>query len=126
MAKRAKPEAEEAAEVTQPDFERAIAVLRGDVNPTTEETAKLRGDLSAAWKTIENDCHCNKKAMKWVHALMRMDQGVRDDVLRTLYGGMKAANIGISEDLISLMGDGETPTMPVVKREAPPTLAAVN
>lgn len=118
MAKNLKPGAKEGpangGAVKQPDFEAAIRVLRGDVNPSVEESAKIRGDLSAAWKTIEKDHNCNKKGAKFVHSLMRMDVQVRDDVLRTVYGMMKAAEIGISEDLVSLMSDDEVTTMPVL------------
>lgn len=111
-------------EIPQPDFERAIKILRSDLNPLTEKSASIRGDQSAAWKTIEKDCHCNKKGIKWLHQLMRMDPEVRDDVLRSLYGGMKAANIGISQDMVDRMEDQVAPDMPVV-RAAPPKLETV-
>lgn len=115
MAKNLKPGAkEDAHEVKQPDFEGALRILRGDVNPSTEESAKIRGDLSAAWKAIEKDMHCNKKGAKFVHSLIRMDVQVRDDVLRTVFGLMKTAEIGISEDLVALMGDDAQSTMPVI------------
>lgn len=107
-------ERQNGGEVKKPDFEGALRVLRADVNPATEGGAKLRGDLSAAWKSIENDHHCNKKGAKFVHGLMRMDVQVRDDVLRTVYGLMRAAGIGISEDLVSLMNDDEDSEMPRV------------
>ncbi|HEX7852082.1 MAG TPA: hypothetical protein VF503_00115 [Sphingobium sp.] len=125
MAKAAKPKDEEAEIVLKPDFERAIRILRSDVNPLTEESAKIRGDQSAAWKEIEKDCHCNKKAMKLVHSLMRMDPEVRDDFLRTQYGAMASAKIGISQDLVDQMTDGDAPAMPTVKRESAP-LVTVN
>jgi len=111
-------------EVPKPDFERAIKIIRNDLNPLSEESAKTRGDQSAAWKTIEKDCHCNKKAMKQVHALMRMDPELRDDYLRTLYGGMQAAGIGITNDLVDQMGGDDAPKMPVAER-AKPKLATV-
>jgi len=113
--------ANDVEEIPQPDFERAIKILKHDLNPLTEDSAKIRGDQSAAWKTIESDCHCNKKGMKFVHSLMRMDPEIRDDVLRTLYGGMRAAGIGISRDLVDRMGAGEAPTMPVSDDKATTT-----
>lgn len=115
MAKAAKNDKVE--EIIKPDFERAIRILKSDLNPLTEEGAKIRGDQAAGWKTIEKDCHCNKKGMKFVHSLMRMDPEIRDDVLRTVYGGMQAAKIGISEDLVDRMSDDETPSMPVSERK---------
>lgn len=115
MARNAKAKDDEVEIIEKPDFDRAIKILKGDLNPLTEEGAKIRGDQAAAWKMIEKDCHCNKKAMKQVHALMRMDPEIRDDFLRTLYGGMQAAGIGISEDMVDRMEGNEVPTMPVVK-----------
>lgn len=115
MARTAKQE--EAHEIPKPDFDRAIKILKKDLNPLTEESAKVRGDQAAAWKMIEKDCNCNKKAMKAVHSLMRMDPELRDDYLRTFYGAMEAADIGISEDMVDRMEGNETPSMPVKKRE---------
>lgn len=112
-------------EIPKPDFERAIAILRQDLNPLTEEGAKLRGDQAAAWKTIEKDCHCNKKAIKTLHQMMRMDPEIRDDYLRSLYGGMEAAGIGISPDMVDEADGKSPPTMPVAEKTRP-SLATVN
>lgn len=125
MARTAKKKDDEVEIVEKPDFDRAIKILKGDLNPLTEEGAKIRGDQAAAWKAIEKDCHCNKKAMKTVHALMRMDPELRDDYLRTLYGGMEAAGIGISEDLVDQMEGDEAPSMPT-RKKAPVELVTVN
>ena len=119
MARGKKADAPISGEVPKPDFESAVAMLRSDLNPLTEEGAKIRGDQAAAWKTVERDFHCNKKAMKQVHALMRMDPELRDDYLRTLIGGMEAAGIGISQDMVDAMEDKPAPGIPVVKREKP-------
>ncbi|MDQ4421447.1 hypothetical protein OOT33_13550 [Sphingobium sp. DEHP117] len=125
MARNAKKKDDEVEIVKKPDFDRAIKILKGDLNPLTEEGAKIRGDQAAAWKTIEKDCNCNKKAMKAVHALMRMDPELRDDYLRTLYGGMQAAGIGISEDLVDQMEGDDAPSMPT-RKKAPVELHTVN
>lgn len=115
MSKGVKPGAkEDAHEVPQPDFERAIRVIRNDLMPLKKESESIRGEASAAWKIVEDECHCNKAALKEVAKLMKMEQPDRDSYLRSLYGGMKAANIGISEDLVSMMTDEDTPTMPVL------------
>ena len=114
-------------QVMTPDFERGLNILRSDLNPLTEESAKIRGDQSAAWKMIEKDCHLNKKGAKFVHSLMRMDPEIRDDVLRTVYGLMKAAKIGISRDLVDQMGKGDAPNMPTSDEKAtePGNLASI-
>lgn len=117
MARKAKTESEEAivAEILKPDFERAIRVLNHDVKPAEENNASSRGDLSAAWKIIEDECHCNKAATKVFNKLLTMSDEKRDDYLRTLYGLMQTAHIGISSDLVDRMqADGEAPRMPTV------------
>lgn len=108
-----------AVEVEKPDFERAIAVLAKDITPSEEEGASIRGDLSAAWKVIEKDCHVNKAAAKQYHSLARMSPEKRDDYLRSLYGLMQAGGIGISQDLVDQMGGEGSPTMPIAERQAP-------
>ena len=119
------------ATVTQimaPDFDKMKRIFRADIAPTLEKNAKLRGDLSAAWKMIEDSCHLNKKAAKLLLKLSQETEETRDDFLRTLYGGMKAMGIGISQDLVDKMNDADAPTMPVVPggglgTESMPTLS---
>lgn len=97
-----------------PDFEKMKRIFTRDIKPAEEKNAKARGDLSAAWKAIEEDCHCNKKAAKLLHKLYNESEETRDDFLRTLYGGMQALGIGISQDLVDKMQDSDAPEMPVV------------
>jgi len=113
---RGKKKAEDKVEIIEkPDFERAIRVMNQDVLPAEQDSASTRGDLSAAWKIIEKDCHCNKAAAKDFHKLKRMAEENRDDYLRTLYGLMQAGGIGISQDLVDQMSDdGDVPSMPVI------------
>lgn len=97
-----------------PDFAKMKRILLHDIAPASEKNAKTRGDLSAAWKAIEDDCHVNKRAAKLLHKLYGESEETRDDFLRSLYGGMKALNIGISQDLVDQMDDKDAPTMPTV------------
>jgi hypothetical protein len=116
MARTAKPESDEVTEIVKPDFERAIRVMTNDVHPQQEHNAKSRGELSAAWKVIENDCRVNKGAAKAYFKLTGMSDEKRDDYLRSLYGLMKTGNMGISADLVDRMGqNGEAPEMPIVE-----------
>lgn len=115
MARTAKPESDEVTEIYQPDYERAIRVLSNDVHPQQEKNATSRGELSAAWKVIEDDCHVNKSAAKTYFKLTGMSDEKRDDFLRSLYGLMKTGNMGISADLVDRMGDGEAPAMPIAE-----------
>jgi hypothetical protein len=101
-------------EVVAPDFDRMKKIFLHDLKPAGEQSAKVRGNQSNAWKTIEKDCHCNKTGAKFVFKLLNMSDELRDDVLRTLYGGMKACKIGISQDLVDKMQDQDAPTMPTV------------
>lgn len=115
MAQKAKPEAEEVIEIQPPDFAKALRILSNDVRPAEEKNAGSRGDLSAAWKAIEDDCHCNKSATKTFYKLQGMSDEKRDDYLRTLYGLMKAGGIGVSRDLVDQMSGGDAPEMPQVE-----------
>lgn len=101
-------------EVLQPDFQKMKRIFLTDLKPADEKSAKARGDLSAAWGAIEKDCHCNKRAAKLLFRLNQESEETRDDFLRTLYGGMKALGIGISQDLVDKMSGEDAPTMPVV------------
>lgn len=113
-------------EIVKPDFERAIKVITNDLNPLLERSAKVRGDQAAGWKVIEDDCHCNKKAAKDFHKLMRMDPELRDDYFRTLTGLLDASGIGISRDLVDQAEGAEPkPIIPVVDKTRP-ELATVN
>jgi hypothetical protein len=106
--------ANDSTEVLPPDFEKMKRIFTRDIKPADEKNAKTRGDLSAAWGAIEKDCHCNKKAAKLLYRLFTESEELRDDFLRTLYGGMAALGIGISQDLVDKMNDSDAPTMPVV------------
>lgn len=102
-------------QILAPDFAKMKRIFDHDIRPASEANAKTRGDLSAAWKAIETDCHLNKRAAKLLHKLSGESEETRDDFLRTLYGGMKALGIGISRDLVDQMGDEDAPQMPVVE-----------
>lgn len=126
MARKAKTEDEEQAiELQKPDFERALRIMTHDVKPAEEKNATARGDLSAAWKTIEDDCHCNKSAAKHFAKLLGMSEEARDDHLRTLYGLMRLSGIGVAKDLVDEMEGGEAPGMPVSAREPRSGLATL-
>jgi hypothetical protein len=101
-------------QVVAPDFAKMKRIFLNDLKPAEEKNAKSRGDLSAAWASVEKDCHCNKRAAKLLFRLNTESEETRDDFLRTLYGGMKALGIGISQDLVDKMNDEDAPTMPTV------------
>jgi hypothetical protein len=100
-------------EILAPDFEKMKRIFTRDIRPAEEKNSKQRGDLSAAWKAIETDCHCNKRAAKLLLRLSQETEEARDDFLRTLYGGMQALNISLTADLVDKAEGVEAPTMPV-------------
>lgn len=102
-------------EVHAPDFTKMKRIFDHDLKPADEKSAKARGDLSNAWKAIEDDCHVNKRAAKLIFRLRGESEEARDDFLRSLYGGMKACGIGISSDLVDKMNDQDAPEMPIVE-----------
>lgn len=95
------------SEVAQPDLKRMKAIFTSDLKPASEKAAKIRGDQSHAWKTIENDCHCNKRAAKALLKLMTESEELRDDFLRTFLPGLKELDLVPSEDLVDMMDGGE-------------------
>lgn len=113
MARPKKDTGQIVEQILAPDFEKMKRIFLHDISPAAEKNAKTRGDLSAAWKAVENDCHVNKRAAKLLHRLYGESEETRDDFLRSLYGGMKVLDIGISRDLVDAMGDDDAPTMPM-------------
>ncbi len=113
MARTARKESEEVTEVAKPDFDKALRIMRGDIKPAQENMDGERGNLSGYWKAVADDCHVNKAAAKVFYSKI-MGQSVenRDDFLRGLYGLMRAANIGISRDLVD-QAQGTEETMPI-------------
>ena len=112
--------------IENPDFERAIKVITNDLNPLLEKSVKVRGDQAAAWKVVEDDCRCNKKAAKDFHKLLRMDPELRDDYFRTFRGLLEVSGVGISRDLVDeAEGAPEAPIIPTVDKTRP-ELATVN
>jgi len=104
MARKAQAEAEEKAiELKQPDFEKALQLMTSTIKPSEEKNASARGDLSGAWKRIEEDFHCNKGGAKLFYRLQQMSAEKRDDFLRTLYGFMRLSGMGIRRDLVDAM-----------------------
>ena len=124
MAKTARREDEEAQEIVQPDYEKALRIMRADIKPAEEQNAESRGHLSAAWKAIEDEAHVNKAAAKiFRKQVLESSVEKRDDFLRSLYGLMRAAHIGISRDLVDL-AEGSEERMPVEGEEEESRAAA--
>lgn len=112
----ARGDSDKVKEVVAPDFQKMKRIFLHDLKPADEKSAKVRGEQSQAWKAVEKDCNCNKAGAKFAFKLLNMSDEARDDVLRTLYGSLKALNIGISQDLVDKMNGEDAPTMPTVDK----------
>ncbi len=103
MVRKARESKQDSNQIAQPDLDRMRSIFIRDLKPAEEKSAKTRGDQSAAWKTIEKDCNCNKRAAKALFSLHGMSDELRDDFLRTFLPGLKALNLVPAADLA---GDG--------------------
>lgn len=92
------------AEVMQPDLKKMKSIFLRDLKPSGEQAAKIRGDQSAAWKAIENDCNCNKRAAKSLLKMFGESEELREDFLRTFIPGLLELNLLPREDLADMMG----------------------
>lgn len=101
-------------DVIAPDFAQMKRIFMNDIRPSAEKSAKQRGELGQAYKSIERDCHGDKAGAKLAFKLYEMTDEARDAFLRTAYGLMKALGIGISQDLVDKMSGDDAPTMPTV------------
>lgn len=86
----------------RPDFDK-MKTLFGSIQAAEEDNAEARGNLSGYWKSIEDDCHANKKAAKWLKQLHGMSEENRTDILRTLLGGLEAFDMLPKLDLVDQM-----------------------
>lgn len=85
-----------------PDFALAAQIIKEQIDGTAERRAKMNGDLSAAWKRVEDEAHVNKKAAEDARAIARMSDETQSDYLRSLFGLMAPLGIGVRRDLVDL------------------------
>lgn len=107
---------DEVTEVNQPDFAKMRSIFVNDIKPSEEHSAKARGEASAAWKAIEDDCNCNKRAAKQLFRLFNESEETREDFLRTLIGGLVALEMLPREDLVDMMGEKNVPDVDAIAR----------
>lgn len=101
--------------IHQPDLKGMMKVFKGDLKPLSEESAKTRGEQSAAWKTIEKDLHCHKKAAKQLFILSGASEEERAEYLRTFLRGVIACGILPANDLVDIMGGEKAPGVAEMK-----------
>lgn len=77
----------------EPDFDMAANIIRSDVMGDREELSKVQGDLSAAWKRVQDAAHVNKGAAKEALKILQKSEETRSDYLRSLAGMLTAFKI---------------------------------
>ena len=77
----------------EPDFDLAANIIRRDVMGDREELSKVQGDLSAAWKRVQDNAHVNKGAAKEALKILQKSEETRADYLRSLSGMLSAFKI---------------------------------
>lgn len=74
----------------EPDFEMAANIIRKDVMGDREKISKTQGDLSAAWKRVQDSARVNKSAAKDALKVFQKSPETMADYLRS-FSGMLAA-----------------------------------
>lgn len=77
----------------EPDFEMAANIIRKDVMGDREKISKTQGDLSAAWKRVQDNAHVNKGAAKDALKIFQKSPETIADYLRSLSGMLAAFKI---------------------------------
>lgn len=113
MARNAKKK-DDVEVIAKPDFERAVRIYKQDIRPAQAKVGEYAQEQSTAYKEIKKACNIVPGAAKLAFKLNEMEDVKRDDFLRSLYGLMQELGIGISQDLVDQMGDGDAPEMPVM------------
>ncbi len=90
-----------------PDFEGAAKLLKESIGGLRDEGRSIQGDLSAAWKRIENETGVHKAAAKAIMALVGKSEDYATDFLRTFDGLRGAFHLGGGDDLVDLAEQGE-------------------
>lgn len=81
------------------DFDGAARILKNEIATLDDKKSKTLGDLSAAWKKIE-DKGLNKRAAKTIKGLMSQSPATVSDYLRTFIGLLNPLGLGILRDMV--------------------------
>ncbi len=104
--------AENAMTANEPDFGGAAKILRDTIAELRDAQSKGQGNLSAAWKRVEQEAGCEKDAAKIVFKLHNKSPAFISDWLRTFFGLAKEFNLlneagnGPKLDLVDMAEDG--------------------
>lgn len=109
-----KPKQNDNEKMAEPDFDAAAKLLNSAISNSNDAKQKALGDLSAAWKRIEDNFNVNKKAAKDILKIASMSGGTQQDYWRSFFGMMRAMGLGVASDLVDKMQGIDGLIVPVI------------
>lgn len=92
---------ENAVKSNEPDYGLAATILRDVIGALRDDSSKVTGNLSAAWKRVEKEAGVNKAAAKVIFSLLNKSDSHQDDFMRTFLGlGAQFKLYPIRRDLV--------------------------
>lgn len=108
-----------------PDYEGAIALMRGEIRQAKEETSSLGQNVGQAWKRIEKTMGLNRKGAQMFNAILFLAPDTQKDIIRTFIGLLRASKLDRFDDLVDRAEQaGESETKPKPSPRKPGTKAA--
>lgn len=77
---------ENAAKANEPDYALAASILKDTLGGLRDDSSKLNGQLSAAWKRVEKEAGVHRGAAKAVFSLIHKSESAQNDYMRTFLG----------------------------------------
>lgn len=81
------------------DFVAAARIMKSEIGPLLDASAKSRGDISAAKKRLE-DIGVNKRGAAFIQGLLKASPATTSDILRTVVGLLEPCKLGILRDMV--------------------------
>ena len=110
-----------------PDYEGALALMRGEIRQAKEETSSLGQNVGQAWKRIEKQMGLNRKGAQMFNGILFLAPDTQRDVIRTFMGLLRASKLDRFDDLVDRAeqaGQGETKPKPSPRKPGTPAPAA--
>lgn len=96
------------------DWAKAAKLIKGEILNIDDKAAKLRGDMSAVKKRLE-ELGVNKRGAKFVEGLLKAGDASASDILRTVCHLCHELDIGITKDMIDNAEDKKGFTIPLIE-----------
>lgn len=98
---------------SEPDFVLASDIVLQNIPDAEGTKSKALGDISAAWKRVEKEAGCNKKAMKDLNKIRNMSPGHQQDYFRTFFGAFKHMKLSVNRDMVDIAEGAKEFTIPL-------------